>query len=425
MTFSVFKYQWVSRNFVLRESYVKAKMSEKRKLTKSVVDNLKPSEKTYITRDAELPGFSVRVYSSGRKAFFYRYRVGGGRGAQIREPRIGDLGEVTPDQARSVAKDWAALVRQGGDPSAEKKAIRDAPTMSELFDRYLSEHAARYKKASSLRNDTRMIEGRLRPTFGKKRVHSVTRQSVRTFHSSLQDKPYEANRQLALLSKIFSFAADDLEWIKRGDHPVKGIKRFEEKKRKRYLSQVELARLGEALAKAEAGELCRPIVAPAVAMIRLLVITGARHGEILSLEWEHVNFERGCIELPDSKTGEKEVYLPPAALQILAELPRQEENPYVIVGRKRGTHLVNIKDAWGAIRKEAQLEDVRLHDLRHSFASVGARAGMSLPVIGALLGHRETATTARYAHLSDDPLRAAADSIGDEIAEAMKVKRDG
>ena len=397
----------------------------KQKLTKSVVDGLKPEHNTYIVRDAEVPGYSVRVYPSGRRAFFYRYRVGGGRGAQIREPRIGNYGELTPDQAKKIAKDWAARARQGRDPMAERQAERNAPTMSELFDRYLSEHASRHKKPSSLRNDVRMIEKRLRPKFGKARVKSITRQKIRAFHLSLEDKPYEANRTLALLSKVFSFAADDLEWIRRGDHPVKGIKRFEEKKRKRYLSQAELARLGEALAKAEAGELHRSVSKYAVAMLRLLVITGARHSEILQLKWEEVNFERGCIELQDSKTGEKEIYLPPAALQVLSELPRKTGNAHVIVGKKQGTHLVNIKDSWNAIRKEAGLDDVRLHDLRHSFASVGARAGMSLPVIGALLGHRETATTARYAHLSDDPLRSAAESIGEEIADAMRLGRDG
>ncbi len=397
----------------------------KAKLTKSKIDSFKGAERAYTVRDTEIPGYSLRVYPSGRKAFFFRYRVGGGRGAQIREPRVGDFGAITADQARNIVKDWVAQVRKGGDPSAERQALRDAPLMSDLFDRYLSDYAKKHKKSASLANDTRMIEQRLRPEFGKKKVSSVTRQQVRAFHSKLEDTPYEANRQIALLSKVFSFAADDLEWIARGDHPVKGIKRFEEKKRKRYLSQVELARLGESLAKAEVGELDRAVSPYVIAMIRLLVMTGARHGEILSLRWDEVNFERGCLELADSKTGEKEVFLPPAAQQILANLPRRENNPHVIVGRKLGSHLVNIKDPWAVIRKEAGLEDVRLHDLRHSFASVGARAGMSLPVIGALLGHRETATTARYAHLSDDPLRSAAVTIGEEIAEAMKVDRNG
>ncbi len=397
-------------------------MPERKKLNKSTIDKLVLREMMYTVRDSEIPGFSLRVYPKGRKAFFFRYRVGGGRGALIREPRIGDFGPMTADQARNIAKDWGAQVRQGGDPSADRHLLRDAPTMSDLFDRYLTDYAKKHKKPSSLRNDVRMIEKRLRPLFGNKRVSVVTRQQIRAFHSSLESTPYEANRQLALLSKIFSVAADDLEWIGRGDHPVKGIKRFEEKKRKRYLSQVEIVRLGKALVKAETGELERAVSLYATAMFRLLVMTGARHGEILSLRWDAVNFERGCVELSDSKTGAKEVFLPPAALQILSSIPRKKSNPFVIVGRRRGAHLVNIKDSWAAIRKEAGLEDVRLHDLRHSFASVGVGAGMSLPIIGALLGHRETATTARYAHLSDAPRRAAADLIGRVITDAMAGK---
>ncbi len=400
-------------------------MSIKVKLTKRAIDGLTPAEKAYKAHDADLPGLSLRIYPTGRKAFYYRYRVGGGRTAQIREPRIGDFGPLTADQARGIAKDWAAQVRHGGDPAGSRHALREAPTMNALFDRYMSDHARKHKKASSVAHDGRMIEKRLRPAFGPKKVGSVTRQQVRALHAKFESTPYEANRLLALMSKIFSFAADDLEWIDRGTHPVKGIKRFEEKKRRRYLSQQELARLGEALAKAESGELDKLISIYAVALIRLLILTGARRGDILSLRWDEVNFERGCLELSDSKTGEKEVFLPPAALQILADLPHVEGNPHVIVGARQGAHLVNIKDPWAVIRGAAGLNDVRLHDLRHSFASVGARGGMSLPVIGALLGHRETATTARYAHLSDDPLRTAADAIGQEIADAMKVKRDG
>lgn len=280
-----------------------SQMADRVKLTKSVVEGAAPRAKVHVIRDADISGFALRVYPSGRKAFFFRYRVGGGRGAQIREPRVGDLGEITPAQAREIVRDWAAKVRQGGDPMAERESLRQAPRMTELFDRYLADYAAKHKKPSSVRNDIRMIEKTLRPVFGAKRVASVSRREIRAFHSGLQDKPYEANRLLALLSKIFSFAADDLEWIARGDHPVKGIRRFEEKKRKRYLSQAELARLGNALARAEAGDLGRSVSPYAIAMLRLLVMTGARQGEILTLLWDEVNFERSCIELSDSKTG--------------------------------------------------------------------------------------------------------------------------
>lgn len=395
------------------------------KLTKAIIDKLEAVSGTVTLRDAEITGLSVRAYKSGKKAFFFRYRVGGGRSGPIREPKIGDFSALTVDNARKIARAWAAEVAEGGDPLADRQALRETPTMSHLFDRYLEEHAREFKKASSLHNDTRMIENSLRPKFGGRRVRDITRQDVRSYHSSLKKTPYEANRRLALLSKIFTFAIDDLELLPRSGHPVKGIKRFAEEKRRRYLSDEEVVRLGEALSRAEAGDLDRSISPHAIAMVRLLVITGARHGEILKLRWDEVNISRRCLELRDSKTGAKEIYLPPAALKVLAEIPQIEGNPYVIVGKKPGEHLVNIKDPWSLIREAAGLGDVRLHDLRHSFASFGARAGMSLPLIGALLGHASTTTTARYAHLSDDPLRRAADSIGDEISAALGISRTG
>ena len=398
---------------------------DKVKLTKRVVDNLEPGKTPFTVRDAELPGFSMRVYPSGRRAFFYRYRVGGGRGAPIREPRIGDFGTLTVDQARSIAKDWAAEVRRGGDPAATRNSERDAPSMSELFDKYLSEYAAKRKKPSSLYNDTRMIEIKLRPVFGRMRVKDLTRQQIRAYHAGLEDKPYEANRRLALLSKLFSFAADDLEWIARGDHPVKGIQRFKEVGRRRYLSDDEIARLGATLQKAEEGKLRRAISPYAVAMLRLVLFTGARHSEILELKWDAVNLVRGCLELGESKTGRKEVYLPPAALTVLSALPRIAGNPHVIVGAKSGAHLVNIKSSWAIIREDAGIEDVRIHDLRHSFASLGVRSGMSLPLVGKLLGHKSVQTTARYAHLADDPLQVAVGSIGADIEAAFERMQNG
>jgi len=397
-------------------------VGRKAKLTKKTMDALKPEAARYVVHDTQIPGFIAKIQPTGRKSFFLRYRVGGGRGATIREPKIGDMGQVTPDQARDIAKAWMAEVRRGGDPSGKRQEEREAPRMGDLFDRYLTDHAKPHKKQSSMEEDERLIRLFLRPAFERKKVAEVTRAHADAFHKGLADRPYRANRSIALLSKAFNLA-EVWGWRADGTNPCRHITKFKEKKRRRYLSQQELARLGEALAKAENGELDRPISTYAVALIRLLVLTGARRGEILSLRWDEVNIERGCLELSDSKTGEKEVFLPPAALQILADLPRVEGNPHVIVGARPGAHLVNIKDPWAIIRSAAGLDDVRLHDLRHSFASVGARGGMSLPVIGALLGHRETATTARYAHLSDDPLRTAADAIGREIADAMKLKQ--
>lgn len=394
------------------------------KLTKRTVDAAAAEDVEYILWDSEIPGFGLRVSPSGAKSYLFKYRVGGGRAGTKRKPTIGRQGPMTPEQARAIAKDWAAEVRRGGDPSLRRQEARRAADMNELFDRYLTEHADLHKKASSIANDRRLIEKRLRKALGRKKIEQVARSDVAAIHRSLAATPYEANRTLALLSKCFSLAE---RWGLRpdGSNPCRHVARYKEGKRERFLSQKELARLGQALAAADRGELTdadgEPVAVSsyAVAVIRLLIFTGARKSEVLQLRWTHVNLEAGRLELQDSKTGAKFVYLPAPARKVLADLPRVSDNPHVIVGGKPGAHLVNIKDPWGWIRAAAGLPEVRLHDLRHSFASVGAGGGMSLPIIGALLGHRETATTARYAHLSDDPLRVASDEIGRRIEEAM------
>jgi len=235
-----------------------------------------------------------------------------------------------------------------------------------------------------------------------------------------------------MLSKAFNLA-EVWEWRPDGSNPCRHIKKFREDRRERFLSSEEFARLGAALSEAESGEMAysrpgrsSPYYVPknAVAAIRLLIFTGARRGEILTLRWDFVNFEASRLELPDSKTGAKFVYLPAPALKLLSEIPRDPDNPFVIAGSKPGTHLVNIKDPWAAIRTASDLPDLRIHDLRHSFASIGAGGGMSLPVIGALLGHKDVSTTARYAHLSDDPLRVAVEAIGDRIDGAMNTANE-
>lgn len=397
---------------------MKAKIMSVR-LTKRIIDGLPPTEKLLIVRDSELSGFSVRHYPSGRKAFFYRYRIGGGRGGTVKEPKIGDYGALTVDQARNIARDWAARIRTGADPSAERQSLREAPNMSDLMDRYLTDYATKHKKPSSLRHDIRMLEKELKPEFGKMRIKDVTKQHIRNYHSSLQHIPYEANRRLSLLSKLFNFAIDELEWLPSGNNPAQGVKKYPEPPRRRYLSEKEFARLGEALSQASAGEFNRSFSVHAIAAIRLLIFTGARTGEILQLRWSNVNYERKCLELSDSKTGAKDIQLSAPAMQILSELPRYEDNPYVIIGSKPGRHLVNVKDTWRFIREKAGISDVRIHDVRHSFASVTASAGTGLTIIGALMGHKSVMTTARYAHLSSDPLQAASEAAGAKLELAL------
>lgn len=402
------------------------------KLTQSVVDRASPEDVRYVLTDTVIPGFWLVVEPTGRKAFKLRYRVGGGRKATVREPKIGDASAMRTEKARAIAAEWRADVAKGGDPGGARQAHREAPTMAELFERYLAEHAASRKKASSRAGDRRLIELKLLPTLGARKVAEVNKAEVARLHGRMSATPYEANRTLALLSKALNLAE---VWGFRppGSNPCRLVEKFKEEKRKRFLSPAELARLGEALRVAERdGQLTLPprdgvrseearvpVSRWAITAIRLLALTGARKSEILGLKWAWIDFDARRAALPDSKTGEKVLILPPPALVELASLPRVADNPYVLPGAKPGTHLVNMDQAWRAIREVAGLDDVRIHDLRHSFASVGAASGQSLPVIGALLGHSQPATTARYAHLADDPLQVAAESIGGRIAAAM------
>lgn len=381
------------------------------KLTKRLIDSIVAKDGDIVVWDDALAGFGVRVKPSGVKSFCIQYRNAQGRSRRL---TIGRYGRLTVDQARTLAKEHLGRVDKGKDPIEIKRQERQAVTMKELAARYLEEHARPKKRPASVARDQRLIERFILPAMGARKIKEVTRADVAALHHKIgQETPIQANRTLAVLSKMMTLA---IRWgLKEGDNPCRYVERFKERKRERYLSADELARLGKALNDAEAsGANPGPLNA-----IRLLVLTGARLGEVLGLRWEWVDFDRSCIRLPESKTGAKVIPLGGPALELLRGLPRQAGNPHVFPGQKLGRHLSDINATWRKTRDAAKLKGVRLHDLRHSFASVGAGSGVSLPVIGALLGHSEPATTARYAHLADDPLREAADKIAGQVAAAL------
>lgn len=364
--------------------------------------------------DDQLSGFGVRIYNSGRKSFVVTYRAKG----RQRFHTVGRFGELTLHEARSTAMRVLARTRRGEDPSGDRQAYFRSPTIADLADRYLREHALLKKKASSTKDDTRNWRLHVLPRLGKQKVADVTRADLAGLHSELAATPYVANRVLALLSKAFNLA-EVWGWRKDGTNPCRHIERFKERRRERFLSPEELSRLAQVLATAENEQTEWPQV---VAAFRLLIFTGCRVGEILNLQWEHVDFEARCLRLPDSKTGSKTIYLSNPALKVLADLDPPEGNPFVVWGVKPGRHLRSLTRPWHRIRGRAGLEDVRLHDLRHSYASFGAGAGLSLRMIGQLLGHSQPVTTQRYAHLAADPVRKAAELIAESVEDAMTTQ---
>ncbi len=383
----------------------------KGKITKRAVEGVAPSSCDVFLWDTEILGFGVKVTPGGKRVYVLQYTFGG----RTRRYTIGHHGvDATADEARQEARSLRGRVADGHDPAGESAAMRAVPTLTEFATRYLTEHAALKKKPASVAADERNLRNHVLPALGRRKVTEITRPDVVRLHNAMKGKPGAANRCLALLSKMFNLAE---KWGYRldGTNPTRHVEKYPERKVERFLSEAELGRLGEVLNEAEqAGE--HPSV---VAAVRLLIFTGCRRNEILTLKWGHVDFERGCLRLADSKTGAKLVPLGAPAIELLSALPRIEGNPYVLPGALPGKHYVGLEKAWRRLRGCAGLHDVRLHDLRHSFASAGAGAGESLVLIGSLLGHRSTATTARYAHLSSDPLKAAADRIAGRIAAAM------
>jgi integrase len=386
------------------------------RLTKRAVDAARAGAQDYVLWDKELSGFGLRVKATSIKTYIVQYKYHG----RSHRLSIGRHGIFTPEQARKEAMNLLRSVKLGRNPAAERAADRHGETVADLCERYLTHHARVHKRHSSVQSDESLIRCIIRPRLGTRRVRDLERQDVWTLHQALVDTPYRANRALALLSKMLNVAE---LWGLRpdGTNPCRHVARYAERPRRRYLSAAELTELGTVLSEADR---TRTETQAVVAAIRLLLFTGCRLSEVLTLCWEHVDLARGVLALPESKTGQKDVILNPGALEVLSAIERDPQNPYVIRGARLGQHLVNLEKPWGRIRQRAALAGVRLHDLRHTHASIAAGLGASLPVIGALLGHTVPQTTARYAHLQTDPLREVSASVSARLKAALAA-RDG
>lgn len=408
------------------------------KLTKSNVDNLSVtgSSAAYLW-DSKVPGFGAKALPSGKKRYILKYRTTGGRRGTQRWLLLGTHGAITVEEARRLAQQAHATVARGGDPQATKEGLRNQARMNDLWDRFTKDYLP-YRKASTQRDYRRYWDGQLKCEFGSKAVREVNRAAVDKWHKGLSHKPYEANRMLALLSRLMSLA-EAWEMRDQGTNPCRYVQRFSEQSRNRYLSATELKAIGVALSQLAQrknerqerrakrsrrkpnGELDAIRLDDANA-IRMLLYTGARLNEILTAKLAWVDWERRIIELPDSKTGKKPIYLSDPALQVLREQQeraRAIESEYIFPGRSEGKHLINLRKPWMAVCEHAGISGIRLHDLRHTAASIAVGQGVSLPVIGRLLGHTQAQTTLRYAHVDSDPALAAANLIGDALSDKI------
>ena len=387
------------------------KRSELR-ITKRTVDALPVEDKDAVFWDRDLPGFGVRVYPSGKKVYVVQARGPGGP----KRATVGRHGKTVADDARRDAAAMIDRIKRG--EAARPAPAKPALTVRDLSERYMSGHVAMHCKPRTAELYRSMLDNHILPALGTMPVKSVEREHVASLHHELRATPVSANAALRVLSHMFTLA-ESWGFRPRGRNPCRSVRRYRDVPRERYLTPEEYRRLGRVLREAAAKGSEWP---PAIAAIRLLLLTGCRRDEILTLRWEDVDRVAGEIRLRDGKTGPRMVPLTPEIETVLAGVPRIRGNPWVIVGRRKGERLKHITLIWYRLRARAELDDVRLHDCRHSYASRALALGENLTMIGRLLGHSKVGTTARYAHLVRDTERQSAAKIGASIARHLPAK---
>ena len=376
------------------------------RITQRSVNALSATEREVFAWDRDLPGFGVRVHVNGRKTYVVQSRGPTG----LRRATVGVHGDLDAGGARKRAAGMIDRIKRGEDP--EPRPVAPEPTVGELADRYWRMHV----EVNCGPNTAALYRGALHnhivPSLGEKPIGQVRRDDVAGLHHRLRETPRMADTAILVLGKMFSLAE---QWglMPVGRNPCRSVRRYGAKRRERFLTPDEYRRVGQALRESEATGFVWP---PAVTAIRLLMLTGCRRNEILTLRWSDVDRTTRELRIREGKTGPRLVPLTPAVKTVLTGVRRRPRNPWVIVGREPGKRLKHLRYYWCRVRKTAGLDDVRIHDLRHSYATRALSLGEGLSVIGRLLGHTQTASTARYTHVMGDAERAAAAKVGDSIA---------
>jgi integrase len=386
------------------------------KLTKTTIDNLKPTATEQWVWCSDLPGFGVRCQPSGNKTYIARYRTLDGT---QRKQKIARTCDMPPDKARELARKVFAAVAEGKDPKQEQREAKAAPTVAELAERYMKEHAHPFKKPASVRSDANNWRLHILPALGHKKVKAVTKADVLALLGSMSDKQAAGNQVVALLSKAFNLA-EDWEWREANSNPCQRVKKYKIKEKELILSPEQIGQLDHAMTAMTRDGQIRPEFA---AFIRLLMLTGCRKCEVMHARTEWLDMERGLLLLPDSKVGQRKIQLSPAAMNIAAAL-KANSGEWLIPGRRNGQPLQTPYKVWKAIKQAAGIPlELRLHDLRHSAGSLAHMAGATQKQVATMLGHNQLSTTERYLHgLTGDAAKVAA-QVGDVITKAWASAR--
>lgn len=378
-----------------------------KKLTKRIVESVETHKESEIfVWDSEIKGFGLRVFPTGRRTYFIQYRNQYNR---TRRKKIGVHGAITAEQARDEAKKILGEVAKGEDPSKNQQNLRNKKTMADLAREYLEVYAKSNKNNHSYVEDKRRINNVILKRFGDKKIEEITTRDLQGLHHELRDLPYKANRLLSLFSKMFNLA---IQWHWTTENPAKCVEKYYEEKRQRWLNDQELKCLWKVLEEYPNQSIAN--------VVRMLILTGSRRNEVLHATWDQFDLEKGVWIKPAHTTKQKRMEHIPLSAPALAILSHMKDNAHSIFlfpGKMEGKPLLTIKKSWITIRNRATLPDVRLHDLRHTYASHLVSSGLSLSIVGKLLGHTQTSTTQRYAHLADEPLRAAAELFGRKVGK--------